>query len=881
MKTEMKSFAAVAIIFAMAAAGFAFAGESAAADDGRYIDENGWARNVGDFPGTLADLYPNKKYDTLFLADFKSSGDYTSDDVKLMSISMGGMQRHVSVMINYVDTEKIREEMLGGNLSADQYGRYAVWDAVGFSITVSFDDRLYYFIPHLTAPIVIEKSERPGSVDIGYVDENGWARDVGRFPMLNEKYDASFTAFFKQGTEYTLDDIMRIAFIMDDAISVSVGEISVDSGRISGEILSGNLSADQYGRYAVWGAVKFSVTVVHEDGNTYTATNLLAPLVIEKRNDSSPVVTETFESDGFEYAISSIEQFEASITGCKDTIGTLAVPDSVCYKGREFNVISIGDKAFYGCASLISVDLGSVETVGMKAFANCANIKSLMIPDTVKEFRPYAFYGCSSLKSLDIPGDDVIVGTSAFSACKGMESISFTGSGAILGTNSFYKNNKVASIDLSTVASVGFKAFPYCNGIVSLTIPGGLEMGAYAFYGCANLRGLAIEEGVESISKSAFSGCKALSGVSFPSTLKSIGENAFHGVRFYEGSAVLDVTAENLAGKTFIGSGGKLYPAGLSDGDAFEVGGLMYEVTSAAFREASLIGCTEPRVSLEVPSDVAFKGTDLKVVSVGSKAFFHDDSLVSVDLGSVREIDMKAFAMCRSLKEVRLGSSLEAISYYAFYSCPAIEVLDVPSSLMDVRLHALGSLKLMDGDKILSHDAESIAGKIFCGAERVLKTDFDGTFTRGGLTYSVSGSSATLTGYIAPITSLTVPSEVSYGGKVYSVSSVGDKAFYGCSTLTSVDLGSVVSVGIKAFSNCVSLEGIDLGDSLKSIGAYAFYGCRNVDNLDAPFMLQSIGTGAFGGFVFKDASGTRVSAAAENLRGHGFSGSSSVLYLAA
>jgi hypothetical protein len=113
------------------------------------------------------------------------------------------------------------------------------------------------------------------------------------------------------------------------------------------------------------------------------------------------------------------------------------------------------------------------------------------------------------------------------------------------------------------------------------------------------------------------------------------------------------------------------------------------------------------------------------------------------------------------------------------------------------------------------------------------------------------------------------------------VSSLGDKAFYGCSTLTSVDLGSVVSVGIKAFSNCVSLEGIDLGDSLKSIGAYAFYGCRNVDNLDAPFMLQSIGTGAFGGFVFKDASGTRVSAAAENLRGHGFSGSSSVLYLAA
>ncbi len=52
-----------------------------------------------------------------------------------------------------------------------------------------------------------------------------------------------------------------------------------------------------------------------------------------------------------------------------------------------------------------------------------------------------------------------------------------------IGPNSFYKNNGVASVDLSTVASVGTDAFPYCNGLETLVISGSLSYaGAYAFF---------------------------------------------------------------------------------------------------------------------------------------------------------------------------------------------------------------------------------------------------------------------------------------------------------------------------------------------------------------------------------------------------------------
>ena len=591
-------------------------------------------------------------------------------------------------------------------------------------------------------------------------------------------------------------------------------------------------------------------------------------------------VGDRMSAGGLVYEILSLSPASASLVGYKNLPSSVTVPDYVDFLGTSYHVTSVGTKAFYGCATLTFVDLGSIATVGTKSFAYCANIKSLTIPETVKEFRPYAFFGCSSLKTLVIPGDDVAIGTSAFSACKSMRSISFNGTGATIGTNAFYKNNGVSSIDLSTVASVGFKAFPYCNGLTSLTVPGHISaVGEYAFFNCANLKHITLEEGVRKVGKSAFSGCKALESAEFPSTLEYVGANAFFGVKFYDGPSKIGATAANLAGKTFVGSGGKLILSLLSDGDAFEAGGLRFEVASVSLCEVSLIGYSKAPVSLNVPSEVVCKDTSLRVVSIGAKAFYGCETLKSMDLGSVRDVGMKAFANCVSLRSVDLGDSLTEIGQYAFFNCPSVEVLDSPQSLQTVGKSAFGGLKFMDGGNVLPHDAQSLSGKRFLGAEGILSLGFDGNFALGGLTYSASVQSATVTGCLSPIVTLTVPSEISYGGKTYAVTAVGDKAFYGCATLISVDLGSVSSVGLKAFANCGSLREIDFGSSLKTIGAYAFFGCPKIEHLDVPPSLQSVGAGAFGGLYFHDASGKIAGASADNLRGHEFSGSGGKLYL--
>ena len=112
------------------------------------------------------------------------------------------------------------------------------------------------------------------------------------------------------------------------------------------------------------------------------------------------------------------------------------------------------------------------------------------------------------------------------------------------------------------------------------------------------------------------------------------------------------------------------------------------------------------------------------------------------------------------------------------------------------------------------------------------------------VTYQYKESDINYSGF----TEVTIPSSVSYNNITYNVTSIGEDAFYKCSSLYTIIIPeSITSIGDYAFSNCKSLTSITIPNSVTSIGSGAFYNCSLITSISIPESVRSIGGSAFEG----------------------------------
>ncbi len=122
--------------------------------------------------------------------------------------------------------------------------------------------------------------------------------------------------------------------------------------------------------------------------------------------------------------------------------------------------------------------------------------------------------------------------------------------------------------------------------------------------------------------------------------------------------------------------------------------------------------------------------------------------------------------------------------------------------------------------------------------------------TLNNINYECAGDTAVVTGYEgdAPKRILKIPSTVTEGENIYTVTHIADEAFSGCDAITMVSLPeSLISIGEKAFSECSGLFSISFSEELSTIGDYSFYKCTSLRELNFPESLVHIGTAAFSG----------------------------------
>ena len=353
--------------------------------------------------------------------------------------------------------------------------------------------------------------------------------------------------------------------------------------------------------------------------------------------------------------------------------------------------------------------------------------------------------------------------------------------------------------------------FSYCRSIKIITTLGVLLVSSYSifiYYEHKNIYGssttffdtikrefywvtpnFTIPDHATEIKNGAFEYCELLSSVTIGNSVTSIGDNVFHGCYLLK-SVIIPDSVISIGENSFFGNFRTIELH--YKGDFSNWCKINFNHTFRGYPFRLFINGKEVS-SIAIPSDITqikdylfWRCVSLKnvtisnsVTSIGEGAFGCCESLTSIDISDgVTSIGNRAFKRCSSLEYITIGKDVISIGYDAFADCP---------SLARIRISKSNTI----------YDSRNNCNAIISTSSNEL----------------VVGCKTTI-----------IPK---------NIKSIGNSAFSGCTSLTSVTIpDSVISIGNGAFESCTSLTTITIPKRVKDIGWNAFVGCESLAYMD-------------------------------------------------
>ena len=214
------------------------------------------------------------------------------------------------------------------------------------------------------------------------------------------------------------------------------------------------------------------------------------------------------------------------------------------------------------------------------------------------------------------------------------------------------------------------------------------------------------------------------------------------------------------------------------------------------------------------------------VTSIGGSAFRYCTSLTSVTIpDSVTSIGGWAFTDCASLTSATIPDSVTSIGEFAFHNCKSLTSMTIPRSVVSIGYDAFGWCESLTSVTILD-GVRSIGNSAFTDCKSLTSVTIPNSVTSIGR--GAFSSCASLTGIWVAEGNSHYVSDAS--GVLFNKDK---KTLVQCPGAFAVYTipGSVTSIGDDAFSGCASLTSVTIPDSVTSIGNYAFSCCGSLTDV--------------------------------------------------